>query len=148
MFLGGAPAARSFSVEGRKVMKGDVSDGGVPAALGCCSIEGRRHRLHGGGGGGGGGGYFFWRGFLGGSGGGLFLNPHQTVSIVRSRYFLHENLGFSPTIFCTAERRLRRAVRFCTFFEKRTAFRQKPRPENLPAYPGQPLNCVFLKYGI
>ena len=60
MFLGGAPAARSFSVEGRKVMKGDVSDRGVPAALGCCSIEGRRHRLYmgGGGGGGGGGGLF------------------------------------------------------------------------------------------
>ena len=31
----------------RKVMKGDVSDGGVPVARGC-SIEGRRHRLCGG----------------------------------------------------------------------------------------------------
>ena len=57
MFLGGAPAARSFSVEGRKMMfldrssrctglldrgeiVGDVA-GGAPAARGC-SIEGRK----------------------------------------------------------------------------------------------------------
>ena len=46
----------------------------------------------------------------GGGGGGaissgedrLFLNPHQTVPIVRSRYFLHENLGISPILYCRA----------------------------------------------
>ena len=75
----------------RKVMKGDVSDGGVPVARGC-SIEGRRHRLWGGGGG----------GAISSGEDRLFLNPHQTVSIVRSRYFLHENLGFSPILYCRA----------------------------------------------
>ena len=94
-------------------MKGDVSDGGVPAALGCCSIEGRRHRLYMGGGG----------GAISSGEDRLFLNPHQTVSTVRSRYFLHENLGFSPILYCRAA-----PAASCTFlYVLRKAYRLQPK---------------------